>query len=372
MTEVLAKPGDGIGKPDPGFAMADTAAFTVVEIIDKSHVKVRVSTDLVFRDAENRDAGKTEVILRAGDKLAVTTNTDDAGIEYTLRISDLDQVPVVKADDPKLIAAISAHANVTVDEVGSIQEIGPPGVVALVSMANLVAIWAGETASIPRSSPTDEDMKKIGQFNDLRRLILTGCAITDAGAAHLKNLTRLRELDLSGTKIGDATLPYLAGMKELQSLNLSGTDISDKGVKLLLGMRFPKLKPLPGRNMPAVVHIEYTKITREGFWQLLLASPPWFRGHDNDGYLWGSLKKADGTTIWPKRLAAAQSEREKTFFRLLLLGCSLDADEEGADCRRRPDDDRSNDQVPVLSHERADAGGLRPVGKIGHGQATHD
>ena len=43
MTEVLAKPGDGIGKPNPGFAMADTAAFTVVEIIDKDHVKVRVS-----------------------------------------------------------------------------------------------------------------------------------------------------------------------------------------------------------------------------------------------------------------------------------------------------------------------------------------
>ena len=93
------------------------------------------------------------MILRAGDKLAVTTNTDDAGIEYTLRISDLDQVPVVKADDPKLIAAISAHANVTVDEVGSIQEIGPPGVVHLVSMANLVAIWAGDNGFDPAKHP---------------------------------------------------------------------------------------------------------------------------------------------------------------------------------------------------------------------------
>ena len=41
ITDVRAKPGEGIGKPDPGFPMGGTAAFTVVEIIDKDHVKVR-------------------------------------------------------------------------------------------------------------------------------------------------------------------------------------------------------------------------------------------------------------------------------------------------------------------------------------------
>ena len=52
--------------------------------------------------------------------------------------------------------------------------------------------------------PTDEDMRSIGKLNNLRRLILAGSAVTDAGAVHLKNLTRLAELDLSQTKIGDA------------------------------------------------------------------------------------------------------------------------------------------------------------------------
>ena len=94
-------------------------------------------------------------------------------------------------------------------------------------------------------------MKSIGKLNNLRRLILAGSAVTDAGEVHLKNLIRLRELDLSKTKIGDATLPYLAGLKQLETLNLSGTDISDKSIKLLQSMMFPKLKPLPSRAMRA-------------------------------------------------------------------------------------------------------------------------
>ena len=35
----------------------------MVEFIDHDHVKVRVADDLVFRDAERRDAGEKEVIL---------------------------------------------------------------------------------------------------------------------------------------------------------------------------------------------------------------------------------------------------------------------------------------------------------------------
>ena len=266
MTEVRAKPGDGIG----GTARGGAPPFTLVEILDKDHVKVRIAHDLVFREHEQNQTDK-ETILDRGKQLRIRTQSYDGGTNYTLRISDLDQVPVVKADDPKLIAAISAHANVTVDEVGSIQEIGPPGVVAPGKYGKRGRNRAHRSRFDPGSTPTDEDMKNIGQLNNLRRLILTGCTIADAGAAHLKNLTRLRELDLSGTKIGDATLPYLAGMKELEALNLSGTDISDNGVKLLLGMKFPRLKPLPGRNMPGVVHIEYTKITSEGFWELAQA-----------------------------------------------------------------------------------------------------
>ena len=108
-----------------------------------------------------------------------------------------------------------------------------------------------------------------------------------------------------------------------------GTDISDKGVKTLRGMKFPKVKLVLGGNYPVPVRLDHTKITREGFWQLAQAPPPWLHIRDDDGHLWGSLRDR-GRTVWPKQLAGGKSEREKTLFRLLLLGCSLDANEEGA------------------------------------------
>ena len=154
-------------------------------------------------------------------------------------------MPVVKADDPKIIAAISAHANVTKDDVGSIQEVGPPG---LVGPGEDNRPRAGFD---PGKGPTDDDMKNIGKLNNLRRLILASTRLRTLGMVHLKNLTRLRELDLSETRIGDTSLQYLAGMQRLEALNLSGTDISDKGVKTLQGLKFPKAQVFPAGGCAA-------------------------------------------------------------------------------------------------------------------------
>ncbi len=307
ITEVRAKPGDGIGNT----TWRGSAVLTVVEIIDKDHVKVRVADDLVFKGPENYYRIANEEILGRHENLWIGTNSYDGGIDYTFRISDLDEVPVVKADDPKLIAAISAHANVTVDEVGSIQEIGPPGIVA-------PGRFGRERPGFdPGKSPTDEDMKNIGKLNNLRRLILTGSQVTDAGVVHLKGLDRLTCLDLSHTRVGDAGLRHLVGLKRL-AINLSYTEVSDKSVKLLQNMKYPR-----------GINLSCSKITREGFWQLLQTPPPWIVegivGVENGSYFWGKLEEPDGTILWPKQLAGAKSEEEKTVLRLLLLGCSLKA-----------------------------------------------
>ena len=175
----------------------------------------------------------------------------------------------------------------------------------------------------PAKLPTDEDMKNIGKLNNLRRLFLPGSAITDAGAVHLKNLTRLRELDLSKTKIGDATLPYLARLKQLETLNLWGTDISDKGVKTLQGLKFPEAHVFPGRRVRGGVELRSTKITREGFWQLAQAPPPCFDPRRCDR-LWGNFQG-----VGPEHVSGGKTEREKRVFRLLVLGCNLEANAAG-------------------------------------------
>ena len=197
-----------------------------MEIIDKDHVKVRIARNLVFRDSARNKTGK-EAILGREDQLRITTPSSDGGIDYTLQISELDQVPVVKADAPEIIAAISAHANVTKDEVGSIQEIGPPGVVGR------AGDYQGHAGFDTGKGPTDEDLVNIAKLNNLRRLILSGSRVTDAGMVQLKGLTRLMCLDLSQTKVGDAGLEHLKGLANLRSLTLYSTDVTDGGVKKL-------------------------------------------------------------------------------------------------------------------------------------------
>ncbi len=223
ITDFRAKPGDGLAGP----GWRKSAAFTVVEIPDKDRVKVWVADNLGLQNVAGRDRDEKLMRLRSGETLRVNTNTCDAGTDYALRISDLDEVPVVKADDPKVVAAISAHANVTKDEVGSIQEIGPPGVVGRGDRV------PRRTEFDPGKGPTDEDLKNIAKLNNLRRLFLNGSAITDAGAAHLKNLSRLTALDLSNTEIGDAGLEHLNGLANLRSLTLCSTNVSKEGVEKL-------------------------------------------------------------------------------------------------------------------------------------------
>ena len=211
----------------------------------------------------------------------------------------------------------------TVDEVGSVQEIGPPGVVAPGKRGKR---GRDRTGFDPGKSPTDADLEKIGHLNNLRRLFLTGSAVTDAGVVHLNGLDRLTWLDLSHTRVGDAGLRHLVGLKRLEWLDLSYTEVSDKSIKSLQNMKFAKGIDFSDRkSYPKGVNLSYSKITREGFWQLLLTPAPWCHVRENDGHLWGSLKKPDGTTVWPKKFAGGKSERDRTLCRLLLLGCDLTA-----------------------------------------------
>ena len=106
-------------------------------------------------------------------------------------------------------------------------------------------------------------------------------------------------------------------MKRL-AINLSYTEVSDKSIKLLHNMKYAK-----------GINLSCSKITREGFWQLLRTPPPWIVagivGVENGSYFWGKLEEPDGTILWPKQLAGGKNEEEKTVLRLLLLGCSLKA-----------------------------------------------
>ncbi len=72
---------------------------------------------------------------------------------------------------------------------------------------------------------------------ELWRLNVRGLAIsslpTDAGLAHLSDLTQLTWLDLSRAGVVDAGLARLAGLTQLTSLSLDCTEVTDAGVERL-------------------------------------------------------------------------------------------------------------------------------------------
>jgi hypothetical protein len=65
---------------------------------------------------------------------------------------------------------------------------------------------------------SDDDLTCFEKVARPRRLYLNGTPITDAGMAHLADLSELEILELRETKIGDAGLHHLARMTQLRAL----------------------------------------------------------------------------------------------------------------------------------------------------------
>ena len=71
---------------------------------------------------------------------------------------------------------------------------------------------------------TDDWMKQVRAFKNLRNLVMDNAAITEKGLAELKGLTNLQSLYLNrATKITDAALKEIKQFKNLQDLNLGFT-----------------------------------------------------------------------------------------------------------------------------------------------------
>ena len=68
------------------------------------------------------------------------------------------------------------------------------------------------------------------------QLRLQRTAVTDAGLAHLKNLTTLKLLFLDETNVSDAGMKHLAGLRWMRHLYLGSTQVTDAGIVHFKGM----------------------------------------------------------------------------------------------------------------------------------------
>ena len=105
---------------------------------------------------------------------------------------------------------------------------------------------------LPATGLTNAGLKQLADLHlrSLTVLDLSGTKITDAGLAHIRNMSRLEILLLSGNEIAGAGLKHLSGLTNLKWLSLEDTHVTDAAIKQLPSL--PKLEEL---------HLDRTDVT---------------------------------------------------------------------------------------------------------------
>jgi len=92
----------------------------------------------------------------------------------------------------------------------------------------------------------NDDLKDLAALEELTSLGLLECGVTDAGLAHLKDLTQLEDIALENTLVTGSGLRHLRGSTGLWWLLLEGSQVSDEGLASL--EHFTSIKSLSLRG----------------------------------------------------------------------------------------------------------------------------
>ena len=84
---------------------------------------------------------------------------------------------------------------------------------------------------------TDDWLKQLAGQDQLRRLEVSGTAVTSAGLIHLKELTNLERLNVCLTACDDRGFEHLAGMTHMKRMTICASKITGSGFAHLSGMK---------------------------------------------------------------------------------------------------------------------------------------
>jgi len=128
---------------------------------------------------------------------------------------------------------------------------------------------------------TDDWLKNLSSQDQLRRLELSGTAVTSAGLPHLKDLTNLERLNLCLTACEDRGFEHLAGMTRMKRMTICASKITGSGFAHLQEMK--QLESINLHSAPASdagleaigkltslkrLEIVHTQVTDEGLQHL--------------------------------------------------------------------------------------------------------
>jgi sugar lactone lactonase YvrE len=97
----------------------------------------------------------------------------------------------------------------------------------------------GHKAPVPKGLAdrvTDDWLKRLEGQDQLRRLELSGTAITSAGLIHLKDLKKLEILNVCLTVVDDRGFEHLAGLTQMKRMVVCSSKITGSGFRHLEGM----------------------------------------------------------------------------------------------------------------------------------------
>ena len=83
----------------------------------------------------------------------------------------------------------------------------------------------------------DDWLRRLADQTDLRRLELSGTAVTSAGLIHLKNLINMERLNVCLTAVSDEGFEHLAGMTKMKRMTICASKITGSGFAHLPGMK---------------------------------------------------------------------------------------------------------------------------------------
>jgi acetyl esterase/lipase len=241
---VYAAGGHGFGVRQDGAPCSGWTRTCADWLADRGLVTPRSHTDAATlrKIVQVAAAGKPEA---ARQLLAAVTDATVRGDMEKL-LPALEQAATRHARDQVLLDEIKRlHGKATLEIAAPDWLRSMAGDETLAVFGRIVAIEVNERTDghkAPEPKPlservTDDWLKHLAGQTDLRRLELSGTAVTSAGLVHLKDLTNLEILNVCLTAVDDEGLAHLAGLTKMRRLVVCSSKITGTGFAHLQGMK---------------------------------------------------------------------------------------------------------------------------------------
>lgn len=210
-SEIKVKPGDTFATHD------DEDLFRAVEIKPSGSVIIE---EIASSESTSVGVELTDVIVETLPQ-----------IHYEMRVLRIDEPFAPTADPVKAVQKTrNRAAHVTVDDVGSVQEIiFDPG------------------------AATNNDLALAAQFPNLRKLVAPAARFNASGLRKLQKLSRLLELDLSNTDVSSGQFDVITEFQSLETLILNDAKFDHADLKKVADLNDLLRLSLKGAGIPMSV-----------------------------------------------------------------------------------------------------------------------